>query len=133
LTSIVAGAFWAVIGLGVAFEIGKLSAVAWLGHRNGARTLRLALAALVAVLMLLNSIGVYGFLSRAHIEHPLAGDQRVANASATIDAQLDAKQADLDGIKAGIAQLDQIKTVTTKGHQKTAAVGDQGPARDKLV
>jgi hypothetical protein len=51
LTSIFAGAFWAVIGLGVAFEVGKLSAVAWLGHRTGARTLRLALAALVAVLM----------------------------------------------------------------------------------
>jgi hypothetical protein len=83
--------------------------------------------------MVLNSIGVYGFLSRAHIEHALAGDQRVANASATIDARLDAKQADLDGIKARIAQLDQIKTVTTKGHQKTAAVDVQGPAPGKLV
>ena len=72
LTSIFAGAFWAVIGLGVAFEIGKLSAVAWLGHRNGARALRLALAALVAVLMVLNSIGVYGFLSRASSMHWLA-------------------------------------------------------------
>jgi len=36
------------------------------------------LAALVAVLMVLNSIGVYGFLSRAHIEHALAGDVIVA-------------------------------------------------------
>jgi len=132
LTSIFAGAFWAVIGLGVASEIGKLSAVAWRGNRNGARTLRLALAAPVAVLMLLNSIGVYGFLSRAHIEHALAGDQRVANASATIDAHLDAKRADLDGIKARIAQLDQINGYN-QGHQKTAAVGDQSPARDKLV
>ena len=65
LTSIFAGAFWAVIGLGVAFEIGKLSAVAWLGH-VAARPrpfslLRVALVALVAVLMVLNSIGVYGF------------------------------------------------------------------------
>ena len=45
LTSIFAGAFWAVIGLGVAFEIGKLSAVAWLGQQNVTRNLlRLALA-----------------------------------------------------------------------------------------
>ena len=36
LTSIFAGAFWPVIGLGVAFELGKLSAVAWLGHRGAA-------------------------------------------------------------------------------------------------
>jgi len=133
LTSIFAGAFWAVIGLGVAFEIGKLSAVAWLGHRNGARTLRLALVALVAVLMVLNSIGVYGFLSRAHIEHALAGDVAVSTRVETVAARLDAKQADLDDIKSRIAQLDQTKTIATKGHTKTTTVGDQGPARAALV
>ena len=134
LTSIFAGAFWAVIGLGVAFEIGKLSAVAWLGHQR-ARTgvLKIALTALVAVLMVLNSIGVYGFLSRAHIEHALAGDLAVSSKAATVEARLDAKQADLDDLKARIAQLDQTRTVATKGHTKTTTVGDQGPAREKLV
>ena len=133
VTSIFAGAFWAVIGLGVAFEVGKLSAVAWLGHRNGAAPLRRALAALVAVLMVLNSIGVYGFLSRAHIEHALAGDVATQNAAAAVAARLDAKQADLDDIKARIAQIDQTRTVATKGHTETTTVGDQGPAREKLV
>jgi hypothetical protein len=128
LTSIFAGAFWPVIGLGVAFEIGKLSAVAWLGQRNGVRALRLACIVLVAILMVLNSIGVYGFLSRAH-----TGDQRVANASATVDARLGAARADLDDLKARIVLLDQTRTVATKGHTKTTTVGDQGPARDKLV
>jgi hypothetical protein len=56
LTSIFAGAFWPVIGLVVAFELGKLSVVAWLGQRNAARALRLACVALVAVLMVLNSV-----------------------------------------------------------------------------
>ena len=52
LTAIFAGAFWPVIGLGVAFEIGKLSAVAWLGQRNAdSHALRLALVALVGILM----------------------------------------------------------------------------------
>jgi hypothetical protein len=133
LTSIFAGAFCAVIGLGVAFEIGKLSAVAWLGHRNGARTLRLALAALVAVLMVLNSIGVYGFLSRAHIEHALAGDVTVSSKAATVDARLEAKQADLEDIKGRIAQLDQTKTVATKAHVRVTTVGNEGPARAALV
>ena len=134
LTSIFAGAFWAVIGLGVAFEIGKLSAVAWLGHQR-ARTgvLKLALTALVAVLMVLNSIGVYGFLSRAHLEHALAGDLSVASKAADVEARLDAKQADLDDIKARIAQLDQTRTVATKGRTKTTTVGDQGPTRAALV
>jgi hypothetical protein len=134
LTAIFAGAFWPVISLGVAFEIGKLSAVAWLGQRNAAsRALRLSLVALVAVLMVLNSIGVYGFLSRAHIEHALAGDITVASRAADVEARLDVKQADLDDIKARIAQLDQTRTIAIKARTKTTTVGDQGPARDKLV
>jgi hypothetical protein len=124
LTSIFAGAFWAVIGLGVAFEIGKLSAVAWLGHRNGSRTLRLALVALVAVPMVLNSIGVYGLLSSAHIEHALASDLTVTTKAAAVEARLSATQADLDDIKARIAQLDQTRTIATKGRARITTVGD---------
>jgi hypothetical protein len=40
-----------VIGMGVALEIAKLSAVAWFGEGRGSRTLRGALLALVGVLM----------------------------------------------------------------------------------
>jgi len=83
--------------------------------------------------MVLNSIGVYGFLSRAHIEHALSGDVTVSSKAATVDARLDAKQADLDDIKSRIAQIDQTKTVATKGHTKTTIVGDQGPARATLA
>jgi hypothetical protein len=36
----------------------------------------------------------------------------------------------LDDIKARIAQLDQTRTVATKGRTKTITVGDLGPARD---
>jgi hypothetical protein len=137
LTAIFAGASTAVMAMGVAFELGKLTAVATIGRRYGSRTLRLALIVLVAVLMALNSIGIYGFLSRAHIEHTLAGSVSVANRAADVDARLEAKQSDLDDIKARIAQLDQTRTVTTtavtKGHAKTTKVGDQGPARASLV
>jgi hypothetical protein len=34
LTSIFAGAFWPIIGMGVGFEGGKLAAVAWLGRHG---------------------------------------------------------------------------------------------------
>jgi hypothetical protein len=134
LTSIFAGAFWPVIGLGVAFEVGKLSAVAWLGHRHGTAPLRLALVALVAVLMVLNSIGVYGFLSRARIEHSLAGELAVASRTADVDARLEAKQADLADIRSRISLVDQTKTVAiVKRGIKTTTVGDNGPARAKLT
>lgn len=114
LTAIFAGAFWAVIGLGVAFEIGKLSAVAWLGGARGFSPLRVALAAVVAVLMVLNSIGVYGFLSRAHIEHALAGDLTVASRATDVEARL--------AVQAGVvADLDRRISQVDTAVEKTAA------------
>ena len=41
MTSIFIGAFWPVICMGVALELGKLSAVAWLGHHSGVASWRL--------------------------------------------------------------------------------------------
>jgi hypothetical protein len=61
------------MGMGVALEIGKLSAVARFGENRGSRTLGGALFALVGVFMCLNAIGAYGFLARAHISQSLNG------------------------------------------------------------
>jgi hypothetical protein len=54
----------------------------------------------------------------------------VGSKAAAVEARLDAKQADLDDIKARIAQLDQTLTGATKGHTRTTTVGNQGPVRD---
>jgi hypothetical protein len=43
----------------------------WLGQRHGAALLLFVLTALVAILMALNSNGVDGLRSRAHIQHAL--------------------------------------------------------------
>jgi len=69
MTSIFVGAYWSVVGMGLALEVGKLAAVAWLGHQRGMASwrLRAALTVLVAVLMGLNVVGAFGFLAKAHI------------------------------------------------------------------
>src|SRR5216683_2765589 len=63
LTAIFAGAFWPIIIMGATLEAGKLVAAAWLTeHWNSAPSLlRLLLVAMIAVLMGLNAIGVFGF------------------------------------------------------------------------
>src|SRR5262249_23055554 len=99
MTSIFVGALWPVIGMGVALELGKLSAVACIGRRYGSAPLRAALVVLVAVLMGLNAIGAYGFLAKAHIGHAVAGDVAVAGRDADIEARLSVQAggwADLD-------------------------------------
>jgi hypothetical protein len=76
--------------MGLALEVGKLSAVAWLGHQRGTASwrLRAALAVLIAVLMGLNAVGCYGFLAKAHIGYAVAGDVEVAGRSADVEGRI---------------------------------------------
>ncbi len=121
LTAIFAGAFWPVVAMGGALELGKLSAVAWLGQRQGGRVLRCALVALVGVLMALNSIGVYGFLSRAHIAHAVAGELKVDNDAAAINGRLSVQSAIVADLDHRIGALDDmVKAATGRGYVKTA-------------
>src|SRR5260370_28863627 len=74
LTAIFAGAFWPVIMMGTALEAGKLVAAAWLTEywHSAPPFLRAVLVAMIIVLMSLNAVGVFGFLTRAHLEHMAA-------------------------------------------------------------
>jgi hypothetical protein len=136
LTAIFAGAFWPIIGMGAALECGKLSAVAWLGRRQGSSFLVAALVLLIGVLMALNSIGVYGFLSRAHIAHAVAGELIVDGHASEVDAQLSVQAGILADIDRRIGELDDIvKSATTRGYTKAAMalVADQERGRSALV
>jgi hypothetical protein len=84
LTAIFAGAFWPIITMGAALEAGKLVAAAWLTeHWSSAPSLlRLVLVAMIGVLMSLNAVGVFGFLTRAHLDHMMVVDQALADRAA---------------------------------------------------
>ncbi len=123
MTSIFVGAYWPVIGMGVALEIGKLSAVAWLGHQRGTASwrLRTALAILVMVLMGLNAVGCYGFLAKAHIGYQVEGDVGVAGRAADIEGRISV-QADLVAdLDRRIGQIDgAVEKSTAKGRTNAA-------------
>jgi hypothetical protein len=129
MTSIFTGALWPVIGMGAALELGKLSAVAWLGHRHGSASwgLKAALTILVAVLMGLNAVGAFGYLSRAHIVSALAGDLAVAGRGADTDARLSIQAGVIADLDRRIAQIDKaVDTATSKGRTGSAmALADQ--------
>jgi len=122
MTAVFIGSFWPVIGMGVALEIGKLSAVAALPTlRRGA--LKTALGILVVVLMALNAIGAYGFLAKAHIGHALAGDLAVSARSADVDARLSVQAGKVADLTKQLADLDAAHTVEAPvaGNLRTAA------------
>src|SRR6266436_1929179 len=114
-TSIFVGAFWAVIGMGVALEVGKLSAVAWLGHQRGtaSKPLRAALTMLVLILMGLNAVGCYGFLAKAHIGHEVEGETVVSARAADIKARLAVQAEKVADLTKQIADLDAARTIET--------------------
>jgi hypothetical protein len=70
LAQIFPGSFWPIIIMGSILELAKLVTVSWL-YNNWKKTNRLMktyfLTAIV-LLMIITSMGIFGFLSRAHIE-----------------------------------------------------------------
>ena len=73
LAAIFTGAFWPVVIMGGALEFAKLVTASWL-YRNWKETsflLKSYLTAAVVVLMLITSMGIFGFLSKSHIDSTL--------------------------------------------------------------
>ena len=80
LVAIFAAAALPIIIMGTALEIGKLVTAVWL-HKYWSKAtwwLRTYLSTAVVVLMFITSMGIFGFLSKAHIEQTSAGDENVA-------------------------------------------------------
>jgi hypothetical protein len=73
LAVIFAGAFWPVVVMGSALEFAKLVTASWL-YRNWQNTnilLKTYLTSAVVVLMLITSMGIFGFLAKSHIDSTL--------------------------------------------------------------
>ena len=80
LAAIFAAAVIPIIIMGVSLEVGKLVTAVWL-HRHWSRAtwwLKTYLAIAVFVLMFITSMGIFGFLSKAHIEQTSMSQEQVA-------------------------------------------------------
>jgi len=80
LAAIFAAAVIPIIIMGVALELGKLVTAVWL-HRYWNRAtwwLKTYLSMAVFVLMFITSMGIFGFLSKAHIEQTSLSQEQVA-------------------------------------------------------
>jgi hypothetical protein len=108
LTAIFAAAYWPIVVLGGSLEVGKIVTTLWL-HKYWHRAelqYKLYLCSAVAVLMVLTSMGVFGFLSKAHL------DQAVPSGDVQAQVQIfdDKIQTQKDNIKTARAALTQMDT-----------------------
>jgi hypothetical protein len=116
LTAIFAGAFWPVIIMGAALEAGKLVAAAWLAEnwRSAPPLLCVILVTMIAVLMSLNAVGVFGFLTKAHLDHMASVDLALADRTAETEARLAIQAETLADLDRRIAQIDTAIEESTR-------------------
>ena len=107
LTAIFAAAFWPIVIMGSALELGKLTGAVWLhlNWKNAQWWIRLYMVPAVAILMLITSMGIFGFLSRAHIEQT-AGVVDVTTKIEQLNLDISVEQGKIDNNKKIISQLD---------------------------
>ena len=109
LTAIFAAAFLPIVLMGSVLEVGKLLATVWL-HQNWRRApmiIKGYLVTAVLVLMFITSMGVFGFLSKSHIEQSAMGTEQIAqvevinNKMARIEAKIDRWSEDIKRLNKG--------------------------------
>jgi hypothetical protein len=107
LALIFPGAFWPVVIMGGSLEFSKLVTASWL-YRNWKTApilLKTYLTFAVLILMLITSMGIFGFLSKAHIEHSTESAP-IADKIAMYDDKIASFKTQIDENKKSIKQMD---------------------------
>ena len=116
LAAIFAAAVIPIIVMGVALEVGKLVTAVWL-HRHWKQAtwwLKTYLSIAVFVLMFITSMGIFGFLSKAHIEQTSLSQEQVALIE-TLDDKETRSQAKIDRWRSELDRLMKGEDVRVDG------------------
>ena len=127
LTAIFAAAFWPIVIMGAVLEIGKIASTVWI-HKYWDRVaiqFKLYLVPAIAILMLITSMGIFGLLSKAHLDQAVpAGDisSQVQIFDDKIKTERDNIEASRKALKQMDAQVDEKLSRTTDDRGAERAV-----------
>ena len=111
LTAIFAAAFWPIVIMGSALESGKVMATVWL-HKNWHRAgiqYKLYLVPAVFMLMFLTSMGIFGFLSKAHIDQTTGSQESVAQVQ-RIEVEVGRQKGIIERAEDRLKKLETVGT-----------------------
>jgi hypothetical protein len=129
LMAIFSAAAWSVVVMGIALGVGKITATLWLKQnwKIAPWSIRLYLLTAVAVLMLITSMGIFGFLSKAHSDQSLvSGD--VLSKIAVYDEKIKTSKDNIDANRKALKQLDEAvdqvmgRSTDEKGAEKAVSI-----------
>jgi hypothetical protein len=137
LTSIFAAAFWPIVVMGATLEVSKLVAASWLkAHWTRIPKLMKAyMSVAVIVLMVITSMGIFGFLSKAHLDQNIvSGD--VQSKIAIYDEKIKTAKDNIDANRKALKQMDEAvdqvmgRSQDEKGADKAVALR-RGQAKER--
>lgn len=108
LAAIFPGSFWPIIIMGSTLEAAKLVTVSWL-YRNWTKAhigLKTYLTVACVILMMITSMGIFGYLSKAHLEHS-ADTAPLAAKVQLLDEKINVIKGNLDDNRKIIKQMDE--------------------------
>ena len=110
LATIFAGAYVPIIAMGSALEVGKLVAASWLYNnwRNELvpKTIKAYLTTAVIVLIFITSMGIFGFLSKAHLDS-VQPQANFTIQTSLIDKQIQQEERNIQRAEKTLLQLDK--------------------------
>lgn len=107
LTAIFAAAVIPIVIMGTALEVAKLVVTLWLHEywKDCKRTMKAYLVPAVGALMVITSMGIFGFLSKAHLDQGVpTGD--IAAKVALYDEKINTQRENIKAARANLSQLD---------------------------
>ena len=129
LTAIFSAAAIPIIIMGSALEIGKLVCASWLkaNWERAPAYMKYYMVSAVAILMLITSMGIFGFLSKAHNDQNLvSGD--VQSKIAIYDEKIKTSKDNIDANRKALKQMDEAvdqvmgRSSDEKGAEKAVAI-----------
>ena len=129
LVSIFAAAVIPIIVMGVVLEISKLIATVWLklNWHRAPFFIKGYLLAAIAILMLITSMGIFGFLSKAHSDAGLVSGDVLAKI-AVYDEKIKTEKENIDANRKALKQMDEAvdqvmgRSQDEKGADKAVAI-----------
>ena len=129
LTAIFSAAAIPIIIMGSALEVGKLVCASWLKANwdRAPRFIKYYMIIAVVVLMVITSMGIFGFLSKAHSDQSLvSGD--VGSKIAIYDEKIKTAKDNIDANRKALKQMDEAvdqvmgRSQDEKGADKAVAI-----------
>lgn len=129
LTAIFSAEFWPIVIMGASLGLGKITAAVWLkmNWERASWTYKFYLIPAVAFLMVLTSMGIFGFLSKAHSDQSMVSGDSMAKV-AIYDDKIKTARDNIDANRKALKQMDESvdqvlgRSSDEKGAEKAVAI-----------